>query len=201
MHLAQVTRYDIMYATSQLAQAMSKPSNVQIHGSGRLQHYLQEERFQAHSVFGRQLGQQPRQRQVNVVISHDDGEDSRELQVRNSESRGHVDHRSRTRGCSPGNETGNSVQHVRTQLWYAHTWYLLSHLPRRRPLRTTAPQSVRNHGPRSGSSTPESILLRRWLDTPALLLRCCHLGPSKLCKYVSCGRRGNTEKKAVVGIL
>ena len=40
MYLAQVTRYDIMYACSQLARALSKPSKVHMGAAKHLLRYL-----------------------------------------------------------------------------------------------------------------------------------------------------------------
>ena len=77
MYLAQITRYDIMSSSGQLARAMSKPhgcsetSSALFGWNHEFYHRLQAGRFQAHSLLRLQLGQQPRQRQINVVLHHD----------------------------------------------------------------------------------------------------------------------------------
>ena len=40
MYLAQISRYDVMYSTCQLARAMSKPSKVHMGAAKRLLRYL-----------------------------------------------------------------------------------------------------------------------------------------------------------------
>ena len=79
MYLAQITRYDIMYSSGQLARAMSKPSKVHMGAAKHLLRYLAgttnltivytQGGFKL-SLLRPQLGQQPRQPQINVVLHH-----------------------------------------------------------------------------------------------------------------------------------
>ena len=50
-----------------------------------LEYRLQERRLQTHRLLGLQLGQQPRQRQVDFMLHHDVVQGSGELQVRSIE--------------------------------------------------------------------------------------------------------------------
>ena len=56
MYLAQVTRYDILYAVNQLARTMSKPAKAHMGAAKRLLrllHHLQAGRVKAYCLFGR----------------------------------------------------------------------------------------------------------------------------------------------------
>ena len=78
MYLAQVSRYDILYAVNQLARGMYKPSKAHIGAAQHLVFYLagstdffityKQGRFKARRLLGCQQGQQPRQRQINIDV-------------------------------------------------------------------------------------------------------------------------------------
>ena len=81
MYIAQGLRYDIIYATDQLARPMSKPSKLYLVAAKHALRYLagttdfqitnKKKRFQARCLLRLELGQQPRQREVDLVLSDD----------------------------------------------------------------------------------------------------------------------------------
>ena len=97
----QVLRYDIMYAVptgSPDCETQQDPhGNDEAHsplprGDNRLQHYVQEGKLQACSIFGLQLGQQPGQRKVHLMLHVDAVRSADELHVGATRPDCHVDH-------------------------------------------------------------------------------------------------------------
>ena len=84
MYIAQGLRYDLTYATGQLARPMSKPSKVHLVAAKHALRYLagttdfhityKKEGFKLAAFSDTNWAQQPRQREVDLVLSDDASE-------------------------------------------------------------------------------------------------------------------------------
>ena len=117
MYLGQMTRDDILYSVNQLARAMSKPSKAHMTAAKHLfstwpgqwtsSSRTQARRFQANDVFGRELEQQPGQRQVSILVPGLPGQRSDQLQGGAARPNGAVHDGGKARGRNADKKGGD----------------------------------------------------------------------------------------------
>ena len=135
IYVSQVLRYEIVYAVGQLARPMAKPSKIHMVAAKHTLCYLagttdlsttyKRGGFKLGSLFGLQLGQQPGQRKVHLILLVDDVRCAGWLQVGATRSDCHVDNGGGAGRVVIGDEGSSLCSNMLTELVFGKDFVIV----------------------------------------------------------------------------